>query len=340
MPLLSLKEGPLRPYLELTRPPALCTAPADALTGLAWSAGLWACLHASTPTLRSQGACLTLSPWVNRELSAQLSHGYPLTPMLLCALCSVLIYAAGMICNDLFDLEVDRAERPARPLPSGRASLSVAWCSALTLQLGALGVAAQLSELSVYAALFTIGCTYLYNALLKSRALLGPLSMASCRVGNGLIGASALVSALPEQPLKWALSGSLPWLLGGTGLYVAALTWLSRYEVEGGAQAKRVSKLLWGLSLTPLLWLGVGWLSWGALLCLWVAWRLWRAFSPLWAEQEPSARAVQGSMMSGIQGVALMNMALCAGLGAWSYALIIFGLGRLARRVGRWFYAT
>ena len=47
----------------------------------------------------------------------------------------MVLYAAGMALNDLFDLEIDRAERPARPLPSGRVSPAFAawiggagWC--------------------------------------------------------------------------------------------------------------------------------------------------------------------------------------------------------------------
>ena len=33
---------------------------------------------------------------------------------------SALLYTAGMVLNDVFDVEVDRVERPERPLPSGR----------------------------------------------------------------------------------------------------------------------------------------------------------------------------------------------------------------------------
>ena len=33
---------------------------------------------------------------------------------------TALMYSAGMVLNDVFDVEVDRVERPERPLPSGR----------------------------------------------------------------------------------------------------------------------------------------------------------------------------------------------------------------------------
>src|SRR5690242_12270450 len=39
---------------------------------------------------------------------------------------STLLYWAGMIWNDYFDLDEDRRDRPGRPLPSGRIAVSTA----------------------------------------------------------------------------------------------------------------------------------------------------------------------------------------------------------------------
>ena len=41
----------------------------------------------------------------------------------LLAAASVLLYAAGVVLNDVADVEVDRSERPERPIPSGRIAL-------------------------------------------------------------------------------------------------------------------------------------------------------------------------------------------------------------------------
>ena len=50
---------------------------------------------------------------------------------------SMILYASGTALNDVFDIEVDRAERPGRPLPSGRVSVrSAAWLGGLGLLLG------------------------------------------------------------------------------------------------------------------------------------------------------------------------------------------------------------
>ena len=48
----------------------------------------------------------------------------PLAVLLLVA-ASVFLYLAGMVLNDVYDVEIDRRERPDRPLPSGR--IPVAW---------------------------------------------------------------------------------------------------------------------------------------------------------------------------------------------------------------------
>ena len=47
---------------------------------------------------------------------------WPTLALLIAA--SSLLYTAGLVLNDLFDFEIDRKERPFRPLPSGQVSKS------------------------------------------------------------------------------------------------------------------------------------------------------------------------------------------------------------------------
>ena len=55
----------------------------------------------------------------------------------LLAAASALFYSAGMVLNDVFDIELDREEQPYRPLPSGRIPLSSArWLGWQLLTLG------------------------------------------------------------------------------------------------------------------------------------------------------------------------------------------------------------
>src|SRR5690349_20352063 len=50
----------------------------------------------------------------------------PIGPFALLVLASVSLYLSGMVLNDLFDRQQDAAERPHRPIPSGRVSVTTA----------------------------------------------------------------------------------------------------------------------------------------------------------------------------------------------------------------------
>jgi len=56
------------------------------------------------------------------------------------AAASLALYAAGMVLNDVADLELDRRERPQRPLPSGQIAVARAAAAGWMLLVG--GVAA------------------------------------------------------------------------------------------------------------------------------------------------------------------------------------------------------
>ena len=51
---------------------------------------------------------------------------YPINRLVLILLSGVTLYWAGMILNDVFDIDRDRQERPSRPLAAGNISLAAA----------------------------------------------------------------------------------------------------------------------------------------------------------------------------------------------------------------------
>lgn len=134
----------------------------------------------------------------------------------------VLYYTAGMYLNDLFDLRVDRLERPERPLPSGRVSqtealvTTVLLFSAGTFLLSLLGTAPLLWGLLLVAAIV------LYDAWHKTN----PLSPALMAVTRALVYITAF-SAFADGPtaalIFWAL------LLG---LYIVGLTYTAKTETR------------------------------------------------------------------------------------------------------------
>jgi len=110
--------------------------------------------------------------------------------MFLPMIVSTLIYWAGFVLNDIFDLERDREEFPSRPLPAGEISCRFAGVLAAVLIIAALAVSSlRIQTLAVAAAL--VGAVFLYNGLAK-KTVAGPLVMGLCRFLNVLLGASAV----------------------------------------------------------------------------------------------------------------------------------------------------
>lgn len=136
------------------------------------------------------------------------------------------LYLAGMVFNDVFDLQQDLQERPSRPIPSGRVPRS----TAIALGLGLL-VAGFTSALSVsFPATLFAGALVLailaYDAFLK-RTPLGPLAMGTCRYLNVMMAACATYQwafqpfARPQLVVAIAL-----------GVYIIGVTWFARTEAR------------------------------------------------------------------------------------------------------------
>ena len=119
----------------------------------------------------------------------------------------MVLYAAGTALNDVFDLEIDRAERPGRPLPSGRVSAAVGRLARRPGAAGRPGAGlASGSVVSGIVAAILAGCILAYDAGLKHTPL-GPVFMGACRGLNLLLG----MSHAPELggPIAWWRRGRL-----------------------------------------------------------------------------------------------------------------------------------
>jgi 4-hydroxybenzoate polyprenyltransferase len=289
-----------RPWLELVRLPAVFTAPADVLAGLALAAF----------------AGVVVAPWVAVAL----------------VLASAAIYCAGMAANDLFDAEVDARERPGRPIPSGRVRRGNAWALVLVLQAIGLGLAWTVGPASLAAVGFTVLVTYLYNAGFKDGPV-GPAVMGLCRYGNALIGVSVMGFDPPSLVLALPL-GTAFYVMAMTFVSRREVD-----GAERQALALPFAGMLLGAAL-PALWPLLGWLpvTWAAVAVIgplvWLAGpmrRAWRA---------PSAGAVRGVVMAGIFGIAMINAVLALAAGGYWQAAVAVGLLVPGKVFGRWFYAT
>jgi len=303
----------IRDYMELMRLPNVFTAMADVAMGF-----------------------LFVQPIVAQSDSWALG-------LLIAA--SSMLYIAGVVLNDVFDLETDRTERPERPLPSGRISLRAArWVGWKFLLLGVLlGTGAsffvgQMRPGVVVALLAT--CILLYNAWLK-RTPLGPLAMGACRMLNVMLGMSVLDA--PLQAEHWLVAGAI-------GVYVAGVTWFARTE------AQRSSRLHLSLA-TSVMMLGVamlGWFpSWSPEIVipllqqqpqrwqlLMVLLGLLIGYRCLWAVLDPISARVRLAVAHSILSLVILDAAACYAIRDVFPAALILLLLLPAMFLGRWIEST
>ncbi len=301
--------GKLTAYLQLVRLPNVLTAAADSLAGWLLVGG-----SLSQPTR-----------WV---------------PVVFA---SMLLYAAGTTLNDLFDVEVDRVERPGRPLPSGRASIVVAgWLGALGLALGpVLALASGSMQTAAVAVLLAI-VILAYDAGMKHTAL-GPAFMGACRGLNLLMGMAHAPNL--GGPIAWCAAGAY-------GLYVAGITVISRFETHEGERRGLVA----GLSMLDLALLGLAAVSLahrrfpdpasdrplipleGILAIAVIALVVNQAATA--AIQQPTARSIQKTVKTGILSLVWLNVGLVAAVRGVEPAAVVAAFWVPAYLLGRWLYAT
>ncbi len=148
---------------------------------------------------------------------------------------SFCLYSAGMLWNDLHDIERDRVLNPRRPLPAGRVSLATAYVLGVLLSVGALagGYLAQ-GQAGFDAAGVVLCLALLYDFGAKEVPYLGSLVMALVRASHALFAVLLLgidhlkMQLLVEHdPMRRPLLLAYPVILG---VYIFGLTLISELE--------------------------------------------------------------------------------------------------------------
>jgi 4-hydroxybenzoate polyprenyltransferase len=180
------------------------------------------------------------------------AHGpAPIGRFVLVLLAGVALYWAGMILNDVFDVQQDRQERPDRPLAAGQIPLRQAtWAGwgSLLVGIGLAGASGRFPSVD-HAATWLPGAVGValavmivaYDGPLKKTPL-APAAMGGCRLLSFLLGAAPCVALLPPQPLvfpKYVIAIAL-----GFGIYVMGITTMARHEASGGANPNLATGLL------------------------------------------------------------------------------------------------
>ena len=181
-----------------------------------------------------------------------LPHGtaLPLGALVLVLVGVLLSYLAGMILNDVCDARIDAAERPDRPIPSGRISLFIARFVGGSMLLIGVSMLAVASPATLPWAIALGACILAYD-MLHTLSAGSFLLMASCR---GLVPVIAALAV--SDTADWLV---LTWTAGAAFAFIAAVSIAARNEMTGFGLMARVAA--WSLPVAACVPLGM----WGAL---------------------------------------------------------------------------
>jgi 4-hydroxybenzoate polyprenyltransferase len=272
-------------YLQLMRPANLVTALSDVWAGAA-IAGFFTMLSADNAVL---------------------------TPLWWISFATVCLYGGGVVFNDVCDRQLDRLERPERPLPSGRAGIAGAVALGSLLLIVGIGTAWKTGLPGGMIALAIACLSLIYDKWGKHHEIGGPLNMGLCRGLNLCLGMSLLPAALPA----YAALSLVP------VIYIAAVTMISRGEVHGGS--RRIlygAAVLYGLVIVAVLaFAGIERHLVMALPFLAIFGAM--IFPPLWkAVQDPAGPEIGRAVKAGVLALILMNAAWIAGAGHVGWAVL------------------
>jgi 4-hydroxybenzoate polyprenyltransferase len=206
-------------WLQLVRLPNLLTVPGDPIIGF-FSWGSIRYFSAADKGYVDIGSVLMVVP---------------------CVVAAVLLYAGGLVMNDLFDLNEDRRDRPERPLPAGRINVKVAAIVTVLLLIGGVWAASLNGPLCASIAAMLAVAIASYNAGAKRIPVIGPLNMGLCRglsvfMGLAISSSLGLGQDTPAALLAWEkLSMLLTWPFYSITpmiLYIAAVTHIAASETK------------------------------------------------------------------------------------------------------------
>ena len=140
---------------------------------------------------------------------------------------SAFLYIGGMVLNDYFDINIDKKERPWRPLSSNKITKKNALVIILFSFSYSLIFSFIMGSNTFVITLIMISLIFLYNKFLKNR-IYGPINMGVIRSLNILLGSSQSLSLLEESIFD--VRFLIP--VFSEFFYVYAITILSKNETK------------------------------------------------------------------------------------------------------------
>ena len=274
----------INPYVVLIRPANIITAISDILAGSA-IAGYFVALY--TPSILK---------------------------LILLLLSSSCLYAGGIVFNDIFDVNIDRSERPERPLPKDQISVKNAQIFGITLFiLGILFSFLVQFESGIIAFLISV-MALIYDRFTKDYLLVGSLNMGLCRGLNLVLG----MSILPQ-----GLYSNLIWICIIPIIFIAAITLTSKGEVRGNNRPAIFMALILDITVTSIL-LGIAipgcldiWMA-GPFILFWIGMNV---KAKIKAISKNSPEFIKMAVKIGVLSLIPLNASFVAGFGHWILGL-------------------
>ncbi|MBT8185369.1 MAG: UbiA-like protein EboC [Eudoraea sp.] len=293
-------------YARLTRPANLPTAAADILAGVA-IAGIIPDAFEAIP--------ISTANAIN---------------LLYLVLASVLLYAGGVTLNDVFDYELDKVERPERPIPMGIISRKSAAVFGGLLLVAGVVMAFFSSTVSGTIAGFLAISILLYDAFSKKYDFFGPLNMGICRGLNLVMG----ISILGEIDNWWYALIPL--------VYIFAITMISRGEVHGSNKKNIIlAALLYFCVILSFLAIVLFSSANNYVLILYLLFFSIVIFKPLGkAYMINSPENIKKAVMAGVLSLIILDATLAVAFSSWWYGLLVILLLPLSLGLSRIFAVT
>ena len=274
----------INPYVILIRPANIVTAISDILAGSA-IAGYFVELY--TPSI---------------------------SKLILLLLSTSCLYAGGIVFNDIFDINIDRSERPERPLPNGQISLKNAQIFGITLFILGILFSLLVQFESGIIAFLTSLMALIYDRYTKDYLVVGSLNMGLCRGLNLMLG----MSILPR-----IVYSNLIWICIIPIIFIAAITLISKGEVLGNNKSAILIALILDIMVIGFL-LGIVILGW---LDIWMAgpfilfWIGMNVKAKLKAIIKNNPEFIKMAVKMGVLSLIPLNASFVAGFGHWILGL-------------------
>lgn len=134
---------------------------------------------------------------------------------------SGMLFSSGMILNDYFDIDIDKKERPNRPLASGKISKNNAlFLAVLFIIIGNFFAILQGID-SLFLSLIMTVMILCYNKKLKFHSFIGIIFLSIIRFLNVILGFSIL--PLNIEIIQYAIP---------IGIFVAGISFLAKNEIH------------------------------------------------------------------------------------------------------------